>query len=76
MKKTQGALLVGHIRVFPEFHGRTPTYLDLLLLGISTCPHKRLTEPSALAALKPGERLLRGKNAQGLVTFQITGRKA
>jgi hypothetical protein len=75
-KRTQGARLVGYIRGFWATQGRGPTYLDLLLLGYSTCPHKRLSEPSALAALKPGERLLRGKNAAGLVTFQITRRKA
>ena len=60
MKQTQGARLVGYIRGFWATQGRGPTYLDLLLLGYSTCPWRRLNEPGAQAALKPGERIVRG----------------
>jgi hypothetical protein len=45
------------------------TYGDLLALGVSTCPHKRLAE--ARRYLKQGERLLRGTNKRGLVTFSV-----
>jgi hypothetical protein len=75
VKQSQGARLVKYIRGFWSTQGRGPTYLDLLFLGISTCPWKRLQEPGALAALKPGERIVRGKDAQGRVTFQITRRR-
>ena len=76
MKQSQGARLVKYIRGFWSTQGRGPTYLDLLLLGYSTCPWRRLNEPGALAALKPGERIVRGKDARGRVTFQITRRNA
>jgi hypothetical protein len=51
-----------------------PTYGDLLWTGISTAPHKRLYEPSAKRALRPGEVIERDRNAQGLVVFKIVRR--
>jgi hypothetical protein len=78
MKQSQGARLVEYIRDFVAYRypPRTPTYGDLLSSGISTCPWKRLEEPGAQAALKPGERIVRGMDAKGRVTFQITRRKS
>jgi hypothetical protein len=76
MKQSQGAFLVAHIRYFWTTQGRGPTYRDLLMLGLSTCPWRRLDEPGAQAALKPGERIVRGMDARGRVTFKITRRKA
>mgnify|MGYP001571501664 FL=1 len=72
---TQGARLVDVIRAHWSHFHRGPTYMDLLRAGISTAPHMRLKEPGALAALKPGERIERGRNSAGLVTFLITRRK-
>jgi hypothetical protein len=48
---------------------RAMTYGDLLALGISTCPWRRLEE--AKHHLKPGERIVRGTNRRGLVTFAV-----
>lgn len=48
---------------------RAMTYGDLLALGVSTCPWRRLSE--AERHLKPGERIVRGTNKRGLVTFAV-----
>lgn len=72
---TQASRLIESIRTIRARTGRWPTYGDLLLLGISTAPHKRLSEPSARASLRPGERIEREKNAQGLVVFKIVRAK-
>lgn len=72
-KEHQGARLVSYIRGFEQTTGRRPTYLDLLVLGISTCPWKRLQEPAAQAALRKGERLVRGIDDRGRVVFMVTG---
>jgi hypothetical protein len=78
MKQSQGARLVKYIKFFWRIHRRGPTYMDLIATCVSTCPWRRLSpdEPGWKSALKPGERLLRGKDARGRVTFQITRRKA
>ena len=74
-KQSQGARLVEYIRRSQQHGIAWPTYGDLLRQGFSTCPWKRLQEPAAQAALRKGERLVRGKDARGRVTFQITRRK-
>lgn len=75
MSQSQGAQLVGVIKYYKVIHGRWPTYGDLLRTGYSTCPWRRLTEPGAQSALRKGERIVRGKDAIGRVTFEITRRK-
>lgn len=72
---TQGARLVESIRTFRARSGKWPTYGDLLWLGISTCAHRRLDEPSAQRALRPGEVIERDRNADGLVVFKIVRKK-
>jgi hypothetical protein len=52
----------------PSDPPRAMTYGDLLALGVSTCPWRRLQE--AERHLKPGERIVRKTNARGLVTFR------
>ena len=47
--KTQGSRLIAHLKRRPM------TYLDMLMLGISTCPHKRVAE-----SLREGELLAKG----------------
>ena len=75
-KQSQGAQLVDYIREWERKMKRKPTYLTLVLSGISACPWRRLSEPAAQAALRKGERLVRGKDSRGRVVFQITRRKA
>lgn len=60
---TQGQLLLNACRRRPM------TYGDLLALGISTAPWKRIAESAR--HLKPGERLVRGTDRRGLVTFAV-----
>lgn len=76
MKQHQGARLVAYIRRHKAMSGQWPTYGDLLATYISTCPWRRMDEPGAQSALRKGERIVRGKDAMGRVTFQITRRKA
>lgn len=63
---TQGRLLVEYIR-----QARSASYGDLLRLGISTCPWRRLEEPSAIKALRKGEKIMRDRREDGLVVFRI-----
>lgn len=72
---TQGSRLVEAIRLTRARTGRWPTYGDLLWLGISTCAHRRLSEPSAQRALRKGEVIERDRNAKGLVVFKIVRRR-
>ena len=60
---TQAERLYRHLRRKPH------TYLEMLMLGISTCPHKRIAEGTHY--LNVGERIVRGTNKRGLVTFRI-----
>jgi len=64
MKTTHAQKLLSALR------RRSMTYMELLQLGVSTCPHKRLAEGAH--HLKPGERLERKKNAHGLVVLRVT----
>ena len=68
---TQGDRLINAIRSFRRVWRRWPTYGDLQATRISTAPHKRLAEPSHRKALRPGECLQRGTDAQGRVVFML-----
>jgi hypothetical protein len=61
--KTQAERLAVHLR------RRAHTTMDMLQLGYSVAPWKRLSESSSY--LRPGERLEKGKNGDGLVTYRI-----
>jgi hypothetical protein len=56
-------------RLFTLLRRKSMTYMDLMLTGISTCPHKRLSEGAHL--LRDSERLMRSKDAKGRVTFRV-----
>lgn len=58
---TQGRKLIAHLKRRPM------TYMQMLMLGISTCPQKRVWE-----CLQQGEYLHKRKNARGLVEWYIT----
>lgn len=62
--KTQGQKLLDACRK------RWMTYGDLLWLGVSTCPHKRMAE-AAKHHLREGEQLVRRLNHRGLVVFRV-----
>lgn len=68
---TQGERLVQFIREFQAYWKRGPTYGDLQMACISSCPHRRLDEPGHKKALKKNEVIQRGVNNKGLVTFEI-----
>lgn len=57
-------------RLFSALRRKAMTYLELQLLGVSTAPHKRLAEGEHTLRER-GERLVRGRNRQGLVTFRV-----
>lgn len=46
------------------------TYMEMLDMGISTCPWKRIQEQ-----LRPGEVLVKRKNARGLVVWRVVSTK-
>lgn len=57
-------------RLFKFCRRKAMTYMDLLMTGISTAPHKRLAEGEKYLAGR-GEMLVRGKNKKGLRTFRV-----
>jgi hypothetical protein len=61
--KTQAEKLAVHLRK------RALTTMEMLQLGYSVSPWRRLTESSTY--LREGERLVKGKNGRGLVTYAI-----
>jgi hypothetical protein len=63
MKQTQAQQLYTALRRKPH------TYMEMLRLGISTSPWRRLTE--AQSKLRPGEKIVKGVNARGLVTYRV-----
>lgn len=63
MKTTQAEQLYKHLRRRPH------TYMAMLALGISTCPHKRIYEGTHYLYI--GERIVRGTNKRGLRTFAV-----
>lgn len=62
MKKhlTQGQRLLAHLRRRPH------TYMDMLRLGISICPWKRIPD-----ALTQQDRLVKGLDAKGRTTWRV-----
>jgi hypothetical protein len=60
---TQAEQLARHLR------RREMTTMQMLYLGISVSPWKRLTETSTY--LRPGEQLVKGKDGEGRVTYRI-----
>lgn len=63
--KTQIPRLLRHLRRRPY------TYLELTMLGVSSCPWRRLSSDEVTAHLRPGERIDRRLNARGLVTLRV-----
>lgn len=51
---TQGRELISHLSRKPH------TYMQMLVLGISTCPQKRVVE-----SLRPDEKIVKGKRHLG-----------
>lgn len=66
-KRTQAERLFDHLREY----GACST-LNLLMTGISTCPWKRIAEGVLSGKLKKGEKLVKGVNWRGVVTYEIT----
>lgn len=62
MKTTQAQRLYAALRRKPH------TTMELLALGVSVCPWRRLTE--GLHYLRPGEKLLKGER-DGRVTYRV-----
>jgi hypothetical protein len=60
MKTTQGRRLIAALKRKPH------TYLEMLLLGISTAPWRRVMEK-----LLPEEQVIRAKGADGLVRWRV-----
>jgi hypothetical protein len=56
-------------RLFSHLRRRGHTTMEMLQLGISVSPWKRLSE--GLHHLKPGERLVKSTNARGLVVYRV-----
>lgn len=56
-------------RLYTLLRRRSMTYMELMLTGISTCPHKRLSEGQHL--LREGEQLIRSTDKQGRVAFRV-----
>lgn len=57
---TQGRLLIERLKKKPH------TYMDMLMVGISVSPWKRICE-----SLRYGEQLVKMKNARGLTTWRV-----
>ena len=58
---TQGRQLIRALK------RRGMTTMEMLQTGISVAPWKRVAEQ-----LKPGERLVKTKNARGLLVYRVT----
>lgn len=57
---TQGRQLIERLKRKPY------TAMEMLQLGISVCPWKRVAE-----SLKTGERIVKGTNKRGLTTWRV-----
>jgi hypothetical protein len=71
---TQAEALVKSIRDYRLGMGKRPTYLEMQRWCISTSSWRRLDE-SGHKYLRKGEKLTRGKDAQGRVVFKIVRAK-
>lgn len=60
MVETQGRRLINVLK------RKRMTYLEMMLLGISTCPWKRIREQ-----LREGELLVKSVNAKGQLTWHV-----
>jgi hypothetical protein len=63
MKRTQGRKLINALKRRPH------TYMEMLSLGVSTSPWKRVSE-----CLGVGEQLVKTPNARGLTTWRVVRR--
>jgi hypothetical protein len=63
--KTQAEKLLHHLRRRPM------TYMELISLGISVCPWRRLSPDEVEPHLRPGEKISRKLNGRGLVTLRV-----
>jgi hypothetical protein len=64
MKLTQGRQLIAHLKRGPM------TTMELLRLGISACPWKRIAEQ-----LRPNEVLVKTKRFDGLTVYRVRVKK-
>lgn len=62
MNATQGMRLVRALKRKPH------TYMEMLMLGVSVCPWKRLRET---LRHMPGVELVKGTNRAGLTTWRV-----
>lgn len=60
VKTTQGRRLINILKK------RRMTYMDMMMLGISVCPWKRIRE-----GLVEGETLVKSINKHGLMTWHV-----
>ena len=60
MVMTQGRKLIAVLKQRPM------TYLEMMMLGISVCPWKRIKE-----GLREGETLVKGLNSKGQTTWRV-----
>ncbi|MFN7610237.1 MAG: hypothetical protein ACK5QX_04775 [bacterium] len=58
-------------RLIAQLKRRGMTTLEMLQLGISVCPWKRVREQ-----LKADEMLVKSKNKQGLIVYRVINRTA
>lgn len=61
------------LQLLPHLRRRAMTYGDMQALRISTCPWKRLDDQAHL--LPEGEKLVKGTNKDGLVTWRVVKKK-
>jgi hypothetical protein len=57
---TQGRAIIARLKKRPH------TYLEMLMLGVSVCPWKRVYE-----SLREGERIVKATNRRGLITWSV-----
>lgn len=59
---TQGRELISRLKRQPM------TYMEMLRLGLSVCPWKRVAE-----SLKPSERIKKGRDKRNRITWRVIG---
>ena len=62
MKQTQGRRIIAALKRKPM------TYLEMHRLGVSTCPHKRVSEQ-----LREDEQIVKARGTDGLVRWRVIG---
>lgn len=58
-------------KLLHALRGRPYTYMELIKLGISVCPWRRLSDDEVSGHLLKGERIVRKVNAKGLTTLRV-----